>query len=91
MPDSDERAGQWIGKISGTNTGYMMLNIDRDRSNHVLIQVDDPQEPFSAQGVIAFTDTTLTGKLSRFTLHGHPLLPGFRLPQESEFSGMVQR
>lgn len=92
MPDSDERAGQWIGQISGTNTGFMTLNIDRDRSNYASILVDDPKQPFSAHGPITFTSTTVKGKLNLFTPHGPPLPPlppGFRLPQEGEYSGTV--
>lgn len=89
MADSNERFGQWVGHISGSNSGYMTLNVDRDRSNRASVQVHDRQLPFSGEGIIAFTDTTVNGKLTRFVPRVYPLPTGINLPQEVEFSGTV--
>lgn len=90
MADSNELLGQWVGQLYGTNSWYMMLNVDRDRPNQLSVQVDDPQQPFSAEGDIAVTGTTVNGTLNRFTPRGHLLPPGFRLPQSAKFSGTVK-
>ena len=89
MADSNEPFGQWVGNISGTNSGYMTLNVDRDRSNRASVQVHDTQLPFSGEGTVAFTDTTVNGKLTQFVSRIYPLPPGLNLPQEVEFSGTL--
>lgn len=90
MTDSNEFLGQWVGQISGTNSGYLTLNVDRDRPGRASAQAHDPQQPFSAEAVITVMGVTVNGTLSRFSPHDHPVPPGFRLPQTGKFSGIVQ-
>jgi len=40
--------GQWRGRIVGTNSGHVVVNIDRDRPTLARIQVDDGLGPFIA-------------------------------------------
>jgi hypothetical protein len=90
MADSNEFIGQWVGQISGTNSGYLILNVDRDRPNCASVQADDPQQPFSAESVITVTGTTVNGTLSRFSPNGQPVPPELHLPQSGKFSGTIR-
>jgi len=90
MTDSRDLYGQWLGQVFGTNSGYALLNIDRDRPSRASLQVDDPQQPFSAQVTFSVVGSTVNGTLTLFQPQGHPLPPEFRLPQTGSFSGTVK-
>lgn len=60
-------AGQWIGRIDGTNTGRCILNIDPDRPRIGVVQVLDQLLPFSVHLVDLVCDgSELRGLLAGF-------------------------
>jgi len=89
MMGSNKLFGQWIGQISGTNFGYLILNVDLDRPNLASVHVDDPQQPFSAMVDIMVKDKTVEGTLTGFFPHGQ-LDKKVHLPQVAKFSGNLQ-
>lgn len=61
--------GQWIGKISGTNEGRIILNIDRDRPYQGILSISDDSSdrvPAHANVRLNTTGTELSGVLSQF-------------------------
>lgn len=75
--------GQWVGKISGTNTGRLILNIDRDRPfEGVLAIADDDPQKVSA---LAFVQLRVDGeKLEGALTQFYPARSGLNTDQLRE-------
>ncbi len=66
--------GQWIGKIKGTNTGQVILNIDRDSPNFGTFCVSDyePNNPyFNAKVYLNKNGNEVIGDMTSFNLFSY--------------------
>jgi len=81
--------GQWLGRIQGTNEGYVLLNVDRDRPNLGWLQVDDRQQPFSAFVALTVTGQNVSGQLVDFTVYGEAR-DGGNMPAIGQFNGIMK-
>ena len=79
--------GQWIGTISGTNSGLAIFDVDGDRPSVALLQVADSVQSFSAQANIGTDGASVTGDLHSF--FAGPLAAGVRLPTRGKFTGVI--
>lgn len=84
-----ELYGQWLGQIAGTNAGYAMLNVDRDRPTLGALQVDDPRQPFSMFVTFSGTKSRFSGTLGEAFAHG-AVAESVRLPKTGEISAALQ-
>lgn len=81
-------SGQWFGRIDGTNEGFAVLNIDRDRPTVGHLHVWDSQVPFNAMAEFSTGDGALVGALREYSA---PNLPsGAQLPKEGKFNVTAQ-
>ena len=74
--------GQWIGRLQGTNDGTVLLNIDRDRPDSGCLQVNDYQQPFSAEITLAIKGRKLAGDIRPYPTAN----PVITLPSNGRFS-----
>jgi hypothetical protein len=89
--DPDCLYGQWLGNIQGTNSGYAMLNVDNDRADQGSLQVDDREQPFSAQILkISLNESNVKGELEDFSPQGSQASNGRRFAQSGSFSGVIE-
>ena len=73
--------GQWIGFISGTNNGSVMLNIDADSPNSgklIVFDYDKIKVSFSVDIHFEVDERNLIGKLSNFSLISYSVDPSKR-------------
>src|SRR5262245_55058358 len=82
-------AGQWMGKMAGTNQGYLMLSIDPDRPTVGWLQVNDPQQCFTANFTLPQSGSTITGNLTNFHTQTYGTNPGITLPQTCAVSATI--
>lgn len=64
--------GQWCGSISGTNTGSVIINIDKDSPNkgRVLVSDNDPNvASFHADITISVSNDSFTADINNFVLY----------------------
>jgi len=67
-------AGQWIGRISGTNTGSVRIDIDHDRPSTAAIYVADSALPFAVTGDVVPTQP------GTYEVHLRDFLPSVAAP-----------
>lgn len=92
--------GQWIGFISGTNNGSVMLNIDADSPNSgklIVFDYDKINVSFSVDIHFEVDERNLIGKLSNFSLISYSVDPSKRaheqslLPSTGIFTGILDQ
>jgi hypothetical protein len=82
-------SGQWLGTIQGTNTGYVCVNVDRDRPLVASVQsFDGTHKVFlQAHAVLTVVGSTVTGAMTQFSPHGDGPPPGVRIPGSANLTG----
>jgi hypothetical protein len=82
-------SGQWIGEITGTSSGYCVINVDPDRPNVGIVQVHDAQ-PFFAQLDFTVTEDAFAGSLSNFSPAPAPDGQPTNLPRSGSVNGNIR-
>ena len=83
-------AGQWMGKMAGTNEGYFMLSIDPDRPTVGWLQVNDAQQPFAAHMTFTQSGLTINGNLTNFHTQTYGTNPEINSPQTCTVSATLE-
>jgi hypothetical protein len=77
--------GQWIGRIEGTNSGNVVLDVDEDRPDACFIHIDDLALPLSAVGRLEENGSGIRGRLTGFVPKRDPSASQ-TVPRYGEFS-----